>query len=76
MSHCWSKADTIIGTLAISVRIIRNREKGGFSEGFFLQNVHLSWLWRSECQRYCWAQYPWYFCLLQRDTGPRRNPLG
>ena len=23
--------------------------------------VRLSWLWRSECQMYCWAKYPWVF---------------
>ena len=34
---------------------IRNQEKGVFRRGF-LQNVHLSWLWRSECQMYCRGQ--------------------
>ena len=36
----------------------RNQEKGGFGRGV-LQNVRLSWLWLSECQIYCWGQYPW-----------------
>ena len=27
----------------------------------FLQNLRLSWLWRFECQMYCWGQYPWLF---------------
>ena len=36
-------------------------EKRGFLEAGFCRNVSLSWLWRSECQTYCWAQYPWVF---------------
>ena len=38
----------------------RNQEKGVFRRGF-LQDVRLSWPWRSECQMNCWAQYPWIF---------------
>ena len=31
--------------------------KGFCFEGFFFcENVRISWLWRSECQMYCWAQ--------------------
>ena len=36
----------------------RNQELGVFRRAF-LQNLRLSWLWRCECQMYCWAQYPW-----------------
>ena len=32
----------------------------GFRRGF-LQDGRLSWLRRSECQMYCWGQYPWLF---------------
>ena len=46
-------------------------KKRGILEGFFCKNVRLSWLWRSECQAYCWE----YFCFLGRDTGLYRNPL-
>ena len=31
-----------------------------FRRGFF-QNVRLSWLWRSECQMYCWGNILGYF---------------
>ena len=34
--------------------------KGVFGRGF-LHNVRLCWVWRSECQIYGWAQYPWIF---------------
>ena len=29
--------------------------KGGFGRGLFCENIRLSWLWRSECQMYCWV---------------------
>ena len=34
-------------------------KKGGFLKGVFAKSVRPSWLWRSECQMYCWARYPW-----------------
>ena len=34
---------------------LRNQEKGDFRKGV-LQNVRLSWLWRSDCQKYCCGQ--------------------
>ena len=35
----------------------------GVLEVGFCKHVRLSWLWHSECQMYCWAQYPWLFCV-------------
>ena len=58
----------------------RNQEKGVFRRGF-LQGVCLSWPWRSECQTYCWAQYPWIFfvslgvTLDSAETSFAKTPL-
>ena len=38
----------------------RSQKKEVFRRGF-CKYVRLSWLWRSECQMYCWAQCPWLF---------------
>ena len=36
-------------------RLISNRDTGVFRR-FFFKRACLSWLWRSECQMYCWVQ--------------------
>ena len=55
---------------------IGNTKKRVFLEGGFDKSVHLSWLWRSECHMYCWAQCPWVvFVSLGVTTGLCRNPF-
>ena len=53
----------------------QEQRKWGVLAGSFCKNVRLAWLWRSECQMHCWAQYPWYFCPPGRGTRLCRNPL-
>ena len=43
--------------------LLSGTKKRGFLEGGFCKSVHLSWLWHSECQMYCWGQYPWVFFI-------------
>ena len=38
-------------------------KKRGFLEGGFRKDVHISWLWRFECQTYCWDQQFWVSCV-------------
>ena len=43
--------------------------KGWFLEESFCKNVRLSWLWRSGCQMYCCARFPWaFFSWLTLDS--------
>ena len=42
---------------------LQEARKGWVWEGFLCKHVRLSWLWRSECQMYCWFQYPWVFSV-------------
>ena len=64
----------------VSKQSILRLRKGVFRRGF-LQNVLLSWLWRSKCQMYCWDQYPWVFLvslavtLYSTETPFTKTPL-
>ena len=56
---CRSDSITISRDMVPLRSIQEPREGNFFFEGGFCKNARLSWLWRSECQMYCWAHYPW-----------------
>ena len=47
---------------------IQEPREGGFLKAFFAK-MHASLGCGSECQMYCWANYPRVFCFIGRDTG-------
>ena len=54
--------------------VISVPEKRGLLEGGFCKIVRLSGLWRSDCQMYYWAQYPWLFFVSFGPTLRLRPP--
>ena len=43
---------------------VRQTPRKGFFTRGLCKNVRLSWLWRSECQMYCWTQCSWVLSVL------------